>query len=195
MQSMNDLMQHFLQDMYYAEKAGVRSMAKMAKAVENDELKQAILQHREQSQHQVEKLAQVFEAVGKRPKGKACAAMDGMIEEGEDAVSEGEKGPVLDAALIACGQAIEHYEIARYGTMVAWAKQMGNDQAAQLLQEILDEEKANDQKMTEIAERMLNPQAAESGEEDDNEADEGEDEEPEEPKVEEKPKRKPAAKK
>ena len=100
------------------------------------------------------------------------------IEEGEDAVEEGEKGPVLDAALIACGQAVEHYEIARYGTMVAWAKQMGNTQAQDLLQQILDEEKANDQLMTEIAERVLNPEAAGSGTDDD-EGDEGEDESPE----------------
>ena len=191
MQSMNDLMHHFLQDMYYAEKLGVKSMAKMVKAVENDELKQAIVAHREQTQTQVERLEQVFESIGKRPKGKSCAAMEGLVEEGEDAVEESEKGPVLDAALIACGQAIEHYEIARYGTMVAWAKQMGNTQAQKLLQEILDEEKANDVLMTEIAERVLNPEAAESGEEDDDEGDEGEDESPEEdPKAEAKPKRK-----
>ena len=104
--------------------------------------------------------------------------MDGLTEEGQEAIEEGEKGPVLDAALIACGQAIEHYEIARYGTMVAWAKQMGNTEAAELLQGILDEEKANDQLMTEIAERVLNPEAAESGTDDD-EGDEGEDESPE----------------
>ena len=191
MQSMTDLMQHFLQDMYYAEKLGVKSMAKMAKAVENDELKQAILQHREQSQSQVERLAQVFESIGKRPKGKTCAAMDGLTEEGQEAIEEGEKGPVLDAALIACGQAIEHYEIARYGTMVAWAKQMGNTEAAGLLQQILDEEKANDQLMTKIAERVLNPQAQESGKESDNKGDESEDESPAEPDE----KQKPAAKK
>ncbi len=194
MQSMNDLMQHFLQDIYYAEKLGVRNMAKMAKAVENPELKQAILAHREQSAQQIERLEQVFESIGKRAKGKTCAAMVGLAEEGEEAIEEGEKGPVLDAALIACGQAIEHYEIARYGAMVAWAKQMGNTQAAELLQQTLDEEKANDGLLNEIAERTLNQQAAESGAEDDDEADEGKDETPEAKKPEAKPKRRPAKK-
>lgn len=192
MQSMNDLMQHFLQDIYYAEKLGVRNMAKMAKAVENPELKQAILAHREQSTHQIERLEQVFESLGKRAKGKTCAAMVGLAEEGEEAVEEGDKGPVLDAALIACGQAIEHYEIARYGAMVAWAKQMGNTDAAKLLQQTLDEEKANDALMNDLAERILNPQAAQSGEKDDNEADEGEDESPDQGA---KPKKKAPAKK
>ncbi len=108
MKTMNDLMLHFLQDIYYAEKLGIRSMAKLAKAVENPELRDAILAHREQSQGQIERLDQVFEHMDKKPRGKTCAAME-----------EADKGPVLDAALIACGQAIEHYEIARYGAMVA----------------------------------------------------------------------------
>ncbi len=165
---MNDLMLHFMQDIYYAEKLGVRSMAKLAKAVENKELKNAILAHREQSQHQVERLDQVFEALGKRAKGKTCAAMNGLAEEGEEAVEEFDKGPVLDAALIACGQAIEHYEIARYGAMVAWAKQLGLTEAAHLLQQTLDEEKANDGLLNDLAERVLNPAASkEKSDEDD----------------------------
>ncbi len=165
---MNDLMLYFMQDIYYAEKLGVRSMAKLAKAVENKELKNAILAHREQSQHQVERLDQVFEALGKRAKGKTCAAMNGLAEEGEEAVEEFDKGPVLDAALIACGQAIEHYEIARYGAMVAWAKQLGLTEAAHLLQQTLDEEKANDGLLNDLAERVLNPAASkEKSDEDD----------------------------
>jgi ferritin-like metal-binding protein YciE len=119
MKTMNDLMLHFLQDIYYAEKLGIRSMAKLAKAVENPELRDAILAHREQSQGQIERLDQVFEHMDKKPRGKTCAAMDGLVEEGAEAMEEADKGPVLDAALIACGQAIEHYEIARYGAMVA----------------------------------------------------------------------------
>lgn len=119
---MNDLMLHFMQDIYYAEKLSVRSMAKLARAVDNKELKDATLTHREQNQHQIERLDQVFEAPGKRAKGKTCAAINGLAEESEEAVEEFDKGPVLDAALIACGQAIGHYEIARYGAMVAWAK-------------------------------------------------------------------------
>ncbi len=170
-------MLHFMQDIYYAEKLGVRSMAKLARGVDNKGLKDAILAHREQSQHQIERLDQVFEALGKRAKGKACAAMNGLAEEGEEAVEEFDKGPVLDAALIAYGQAIEHYEIARYGAMVAWAKQLGLAEAANLLQQTLDEEKANDGLLNDLAERVLNPAASkeESDEdEDDGEKDEGE---------------------
>ena len=174
MKAMNELMLHFMQDIYYAEKLGIRSMAKLAKAVENKELKDAILAHREQSQQQIERLDQVFEALGKRAKGKTCAAMNGLVEEGEEAVDEFDRGPVLDAALIACGQAIEHYEIARYGAMVAWAKQLGLAEAAQLLQQTLDEEKANDGLLNDLAERVLNPAA--SKEETDEDEDDDEDE-------------------
>jgi len=168
MKAMDDLMLHFMQDIYYAEKLGVRSMAKLAKAVDNKELKDAILAHREQSQHQIERLDQVFEALGKRAKGKTCAAMNGLAEEGEEAVEEFGRGPVLDAALIACGQAIEHYEIARYGAMVAWAKQLGLTEAANLLQQTLDEEKANDGLLNDLAERVLNPAASKEESDDDN---------------------------
>jgi len=175
MKAMDDLMLHFMQDIYYAEKLGVRSMAKLAKAVDNKELKDAILAHREQSQHQIERLDQVFEALGKRAKGKTCAAMNGLAEEGEEAVEEFGRGPVLDAALIACGQAIEHYEIARYGAMVAWAKQLGLTEAANLLQQTLDEEKANDGLLNDLAERVLNPTASkEESHDDDGEKDESE---------------------
>ncbi len=175
MTAMNDLMLHFMQDIYYAEKLGIRAMAKLAKAVDNKELKDAILAHREQSQQQIERLDQVFEALGKRAKGKTCAAMNGLVEEGEEASDEFERGPVLDAALIACGQAIEHYEIARYGAMVAWAKQLGLTEAADLLQQTLDEEKANDDVLNELAERVLNPAALEE-ESDKDDTDDEEDE-------------------
>jgi len=172
MKAMNELMLHFMQDIYYAEKLGVRSMAKMAKAVESRELKDAILAHREQSQHHIERLDQVFEALGKRAKGKTCAAMNGLVEEGEEAADEFDEGPVLDAALIACGQAIEHYEIARYGAMVAWAKQLGLTEAAGLLQQTLDEEKANDALLNDIAERTTNPAALEEEADEDDEDEE-----------------------
>ena len=189
MKTMNDLMLHFLQDIYYAEKLGIRSMAKLAKAVDNPELRDAILAHREQSQGQIERLDQVFEHMDKKPRGKTCAAMDGLVEEGAEAMEEADKGPVLDAALIACGQAIEHYEIARYGAMVAWAKGMGQEEIAGLLQQTLDEEKANDQLMNEIAERAVNQQARSV-----DEADEGDDETDESPSTAEDPAPKPAAK-
>ena len=189
MKTMNDLMLHFLQDIYYAEKLGLRSMAKLAKAVENPELRDAILAHREQSQGQIERLDQVFEHMDKKPRGKTCAAMDGLVEEGAEAIEEADKGPILDAALIACGQAIEHYEIARYGAMVAWAKEMGQGEVAALLQQTLDEEKANDQLMNEIAERAVNQRAHGVDEED-----EGDDETDESPSTGEEPAAKPAAK-
>ena len=189
MKTMNDLMLHFLQDIYYAEKLGLRSMAKLAKAVDNPELRDAILAHREQSQGQIERLDQVFEHMDKKARGKTCAAMDGLVEEGAEAMEEADKGPVLDAALIACGQAIEHYEIARYGAMVAWAKEMGQADIAALLQQTLDEEKANDQLLNEIAKRAVNQRAHGVDEED-----EGDDETDESPSTGEKPATKPAAK-
>ncbi len=201
MQSMNDLMLHFLQDIYYAERLGVKSYPKLMKAVQNEDLKQALQEHKDQSAEQVERLKQVFEAFGKRAKAKVCAAMDGLTEECDEAIEEGEPGPVLDAALIACAQAIEHYEIARYGAMAAWAKQLGQDEAAELLQTTLEEEKAFDQRLNEIAEASVNQEAQDSGEEDDHEDEEGEDEAPEGEESEEKakpapkPKAKPAPKK
>lgn len=197
MKSMDDLFLSFLQDIYHAEKQGLRAIPKMVKAAESQELKDALQQHREQSQHQIERLEQVFEQIGKRARGKTCEAMQGLIEEGAETIEQGEKGPVLDAALIACEQGIEHYEIARYGTMVVWAKLLGHNEAADLLQRSLDEEKEADRLLNELAERSLNQKAAESDAEDEESAqdDEGEaggDEDGE--RQEEKPQPKPKAK-
>ncbi|MBV9748201.1 MAG: ferritin-like domain-containing protein [Acetobacteraceae bacterium] len=175
MKSMNDLFLQSLQDIYYAEKQGLRGLQKIAKAVESQALKDALLNHREQSQHQVERLEQVFVQLGKRPRGKTCQAMNGLMAEGEEEIAEGEKGAVLDAALIAAGQSIEHYEIARYGSLLAWAKALGMNEAGALLQQTLEEEKQSDALLSEIAERALNQQAAEEngGEEAGGEEDEG----------------------
>ena len=196
MKSMNDLFLSFLQDVYHAEKQGVRAIPKLVKAAESQELKDALQQHREQSQQQIERLEQVFEQIGKRARGKTCEAMQGLIEEGAETIEQGEKGPVLDAALIACEQGIEHYEIARYGTMVVWAKLLGHNEAADLLQQSLDEEKEADRLLNELAERGLNQKAAESDAEDEEgAADGGEgggDEDGEQP--EKKPQPKPRAK-
>jgi ferritin-like metal-binding protein YciE len=172
MEDMTELMLHFLQDIYYAEKLGVRAMAKVIRAVENEELKDALMHHREQSQHQVERLSEVFAALGKKPRAKTCAAMDGLVEECNEAIQEGDKGPVLDAALIACQQAAEHYEIARYGAMAAWAHSLGLDDAAAILEDILQEEKEADEHLTEIAQRVLNPEALEEGEDEEDEEEE-----------------------
>lgn len=158
MQTMDELSLHFLQDIYDAEKRALRSMQKMARAASNEQLKDAILSHRQQSEEQVTRLERVFELVtGKRPRGKTCAAMTGLITEVEEAISESEKGPMLDAALIACAQGIDHYEIARYGAMAAWARQAGKQEVADLLQQTLEEEKQSDHGLSELAERIVNP--------------------------------------
>ncbi|MDP9095066.1 MAG: ferritin-like domain-containing protein [Pseudomonadota bacterium] len=158
---MTELMLHFMQDILYAEKSGLREMAKIAKVVESQELKELILQHRDQSQQQVSRLERVFDLIDKRPKAKVCTAMNGLVEEMEDIIDESDRGPVRDAALIAGLQAVEHYEIARYGAMIAWAKQAGLQNAADLLQQTLDEEKESDRLFSELAERSLNPEVAE----------------------------------
>ena len=173
MSDMNGLMLDFLQDIYYAEKVGLRSMAKIGRTVQNEELKEALQHHREQTQKQIERLGDVFRALGKKPRTKTCQAMDGLIEEGNEAIQEMEKGPVLDSALLACQQAAEHYEIARYGALAAWARAAGMDEAGEILTEILGEEKEADEHLNDIANRMLNPQVAQQP------ADEGEEHEEE----------------
>lgn len=161
METMDELMLHFLQDIYYAEKRTLRSAQKMARAASAQPVKDAILQHREQTEHQISRLDDVFELItGKRARAKRCEAIEGLVAEADEAIEESKKGPVLDAALIACAQAIEHYEIARYGAMVAWAKQAGKDEVADLLQQTLDEEKQADEQLSDIANGSTNPAAA-----------------------------------
>ena len=163
MRTMNDLMLHFLQDMYDAEKRGVRGMQKMARAASGEAVKDALMQHRDQSQQHISRLERVFELVtGKRPRGKPCAAMEGLTDEIDEAIEEGEKGPVLDAALIASAQAIEHYEIARYGAMAAWARQVGKTEVADLFRQTLEEEKRNDERLSALALRDVNLEAGET---------------------------------
>jgi len=166
MKSMKDLMLQFLQDIYYAERLSVKSYLKLVKSVRNDQLKQAFQEHKEQSEQQVERLKDVFEAMGKRAKGRTSAAMDGLVEECKEAIEDTEPGPVLDAALIACAQAIEHYEMARYGAMAGWAKQLGQDDVAQMLQKTLDEEKAFSGRLTKIAAQSMTQGAENSGKQD-----------------------------
>ncbi len=178
MKSMKDLMLHFLQDIYYAERLSVKSYPKLVKAVGNEKLKQAFQEHKEQSEQQVERLKDVFEAMGKRAKGKTSAAMDGLVEECEEAIEDAEPGPVLDAALIACAQAIEHYEMARYGAMAGWARQLGHDDVAQMLQKTLDEEKAFSRRLIELAAQPVTPAAEDDGKEDGHEDEKAEAEPP-----------------
>lgn len=148
-----------LKDVYYAEKQAVRACKKSAKAAEAQELKQAFLEHAEVSQHQVERLEKVFEMMGKAPRGKTCEAMQGIVAEMEEDVEDFGGTSAGDAVLIGCGQAIEHYEIARYGMLKTWALQLGMKDAAKLLDETLREEKATDELLSKLAEQ-LNMKAA-----------------------------------
>ena len=179
MKSMNDLFLHFLQDIYYAERQGLKALAKVGKHVEDEDLKDFVQEQRDQSERHVESLEQVFETMGKRPRAKTCAAMNGLIEEVNEAISEGEKGSVLDAALIAGMQAMKHYEIARLGALKAWAKEMGNDKAAEVLSGLVEEDREADEDLSDIAEERTNPEASEHGD-DESEDDEDDDEEEEE---------------
>jgi ferritin-like metal-binding protein YciE len=157
--TLHDLMLGFMQDIYYAERQILKALPKMAKAAENDQLKQALLHHREETQGQVERLQKAFEAMGKPARGHTCEAINGLIEEGEEVVQEVPEGIVRDAGILANAQAVEHYEMARYGTIVAWAKSCGEDEVAQLMHETLEEEKKADTLLNGLAKQGINQQA------------------------------------
>ena len=174
--TLNDAFYETLKDVFYAEKQSVRALKKSAKAAENRELKQAFETHAEESAHQVERLQQVFEIIGKPARSKTCEAMQGLTAEMEEDLEDFEGSPAADAVLIGCAQAIEHYEIARYGALKTWATQLGFADAANLLDETLQEEKRTDELLTQIAERA-NVEGAEAepeGEESDEEPEEAE---------------------
>jgi ferritin-like metal-binding protein YciE len=160
--SINDMLLTFMQDVYYAERQILKALPKLAKASESEELKNALTHHRDETQGQVERLQKAFDALGKRARGQTCEAINGLIEEGEEIVEQFEQGPVRDAGILACAQAVEHYEMARYGTMVAWAKAIGTEDIARLMHETLEEEKQADAKLNQLAQRGLNQQAAKS---------------------------------
>ncbi len=160
MKTLNELFLHFLQDVYYAERQILKALPKMAKATQNEKLKHAFTHHREETEHHVERLQQVFEQVGKRARGTTCEAIQGLIEEGEDVINEFEPGAARDAGLAACAQAVEHYEMARYGALIAWAKALGQSEATKLLEETLAEEKKADSLLSEVSNSELNKQAA-----------------------------------
>lgn len=162
MKTINELFLTFLQDVYYAERQILKALPKMAKASQSEHLKQALLNHREETEHQVERLQQVFDHVGKRARGQTCEAIQGLIEEGEEIINEFEQGVVRDAGIIACAQAVEHYEMARYGALLAWAKACGMKEVAQLLDETLQEEKKADTQLNQMANAEINKQAASS---------------------------------
>jgi ferritin-like metal-binding protein YciE len=159
MKTMNELLVHFVRDMYYAERQILKALPKMARAAQADELKHALTEHRDQTEHHVERLQQVFEALGERARGVTCEAIVGLISEGEEIIQATEPGPVRDAGLIGCAQAVEHYEIARYGMLVAWAKACGVKAAVAPLEQTLAEEKQTDALLNDLATRQVNPDA------------------------------------
>lgn len=155
--TLDDLFLDTLKDIYFAEKQILKALPKMARAAQSEEGKAGFLQHRDETQGQIERLEQVFDILGKSARGKTCEAIQGIIAEGEE-IMEGFKGsPALDAGLISSAQAVEHYEIARYGTLISWAKQLGMQDAVPLLEANLEEEEATDKKLTQLAEASANP--------------------------------------
>jgi len=157
---MDDLFVHMLRDIYYAEKQIIQALPKMIEQSHDAQLKQGFQSHLRETENHVTRLEQVFRLHGQEPKGIDCPVIDGIIEEAEDIVGEVDNKAVMDAALIAAAQAVEHYEITRYGSLIAWAKQLGRNDCAALLQQNLDEEKGADKKLTAIAESKVNRMAA-----------------------------------
>ena len=161
-----------LRDTYDAEKQLIKALPKMAKAASSAELRSAFETHLEETRGHVERLEQVFESLEEKVKGKHCEGIAGIIEEGKSIMGEDFDEAAMDACLIAAGQRAEHYEMAAYGTLVAWARAMGHTEAADLLQETLDEEKATDEKLTVLAEGGINQEAAENAHPSDEEEEE-----------------------
>jgi ferritin-like metal-binding protein YciE len=158
--SMNDLFMHTLKDIYYAEKQIYKNLPKMVKSAGSTELKQAFEKHREETDHQIERLEKIFDQCGASPRAIRCDAMDGILAEAKEVMEEIEDGQVHDAGILAAAQTVEHYEIARYGTLIAWADRLGMTEASKLLRETLEEEKKTDQLLTKLAETNINRQAA-----------------------------------
>ena len=159
MKTMEELFHALLQDVYYAEKQLTKALPKLAKAAQNKELKKAFTDHLKETEGHVERLEKAFDMIGKPAKGKKCDAILGIIEEGKEVIEEVDDDQVLDAGLVASGQAAEHYEIARYGTLKAWADELGLEEAVPLLQATLTEEEETDRTLTELAEKVVNQKA------------------------------------
>ncbi|TCU09637.1 ferritin-like domain-containing protein [Rhizobium sullae] len=157
--TLNDLFVETLKDIYFAERQILKALPKMARATQSEEGKAGFLQHRDETESQVERLVQVFEILGKPARGKTCEAIQGLVAESEEIMEEFKDSAALDAGLISSAQAVEHYEIARYGTLIAWAKQLGLNDAVPLLQASLAEEEATDKKLTKLALASANVKA------------------------------------
>jgi ferritin-like metal-binding protein YciE len=157
--TLDDLFHDTLKDIYYAERKVLKTLPKMKRAAQSEDLKAAFDQHKQQTEVQIERLQQVFELIGKRPQGKTCDAIEGIIAEGEDIIDEFKDTVALDAGLISSAQAVEHYEITRYGTLKRWAIELGHTEAAKLLDATLQEESSTDENLTKIAESSANVRA------------------------------------
>jgi ferritin-like metal-binding protein YciE len=159
-ETMDDLFVHTMQDIYYAEQKMVKSLPGMIEKATDEQLKRAFKDHLAETRNQVARLEEVFRMHGIEARAIDCPAIDGILEEADEVAGEVENKHVLDAALFAAAQAVEHYEVARYGTLIAWAKQLGRNDCAKILGETLKEEKAADEKLTSLAERQVNRRAA-----------------------------------
>lgn len=166
-----------LSDLYDAEKQILVALPKIAKATSSSDLKEAFEKHLEQTKGHVMRLDKIFSQKGERPEGKTCKGMEGLLKEGEELLKEQEQDPALDAGLIAAAQSVEHYEMAGYGSAQTWARQLGREEAANLLEETLEEEKETDAELIEIAETLVNPEAGGTAEEDDEEEEDLEEDE------------------
>ena len=162
---LHKLFEEELKDIYWAEKALVKAIPKMIKKATSEELVEALEDHLEETEGHVKRCEQVFEILGKSPQAKKCEAMDGLLTEAEDIMSESDEGVMRDAGIISAAQKVEHYEIATYGTLRTFAKTLGLNDAADLLEETLNEEKAADEKLTSVAESAINIEAAHTSEE------------------------------
>jgi ferritin-like metal-binding protein YciE len=160
MNSLSELFEHFLRDIYYAEKQIVKALPKMARKADSAELREAFESHLTETQEHISNLEQAFEALNLKARGVTCEAINGILEEGKEIMSEAEDADTRDAGMIAAAQAVEHYEITRYGTLIAWANQLGHTEVVKLFQQNLDQEKAADQKLTALAVENLNREAA-----------------------------------
>ena len=157
--TLDDLFHDTLKDIYYAEKKILGALPKMAKAAQSEELKAAFEKHRTETEAQVERLEEVFGIIEEKPQGKTCPGINGILEEGKEVMDEFKGSVALDAALIAAAQAVEHYEITRYGALVSWAETLGHEDAVTLLKETLDEEEKTDEDLSSLAESSANQKA------------------------------------
>ena len=162
MKTLQDLFEDGLRDIYYAEKKLVGALSEMAEAAAAEQVTKAFQLHREQTEAQVKRLEQVFDSLGQKASGKQCHAIEGILAEGNEVMKEYAGAPALDAGLIGAAQAVEHYEMARYGTLVTWAAQLGLTEEADLLDETLQEEKLTDDLLTQLAQEIANPIAGDA---------------------------------